>query len=103
LSWYVPLNHKSLAENALGLSIANSFSEGEFLSSAFGHAIPECDVGFPNGAHNEILPYMIILGGYMLIFFVEKVAFDDHGILDHGHHHHHHIIIMAPVNKKICS
>jgi len=90
LSWYVPLNHKSLAENALGLSIANSFSGGVFLSLAFSHLIPECVAGFPNGAHNEVLPYMLILGGYMLIFFVEKVAFDAHGILDHGHHHHHH-------------
>jgi len=42
LCWYIPLKHKSLRENDLGLSLANSFSGGVFLSLAFGHLIPEC-------------------------------------------------------------
>ena len=55
-----------------------------FLSLAFGHLIPECVHGFnASGGKdlNEALPYMIVLGGYLLIFFVEKVAFDAHEIL----------------------
>jgi len=31
--------------------------------------------------HNETLPYMAVLFGYLLIFFVEKVAFDAHGLM----------------------
>merc|ERR1712228_406857 len=73
-----------MGENKLGLSLANAFSGGVFLSLAFGHLIPECVHGF-NGAGsevNEALPFMIVLGGYLLIFFVEKVAFDAHEIMN---------------------
>lgn len=77
--WLVPLRSKKISENKLGLSLANAFSGGVFLSLAFGHLIPECIHGF--GEVNEALPYMIVLCGYLLIFFVEKVAFDAHDIL----------------------
>ncbi len=73
--WLIPLKSPKISENKLGLSLANAFSGGVFLSLAFGHLIPECVHGFGEG-YNEALPYMIVLGGYLLIFFVEKVAFD---------------------------
>eukprot|EP00592_Proboscia_alata_P008546 CAMPEP_0194363644 /NCGR_PEP_ID=MMETSP0174-20130528/11484_1 /TAXON_ID=216777 /ORGANISM="Proboscia alata, Strain PI-D3" /LENGTH=427 /DNA_ID=CAMNT_0039137195 /DNA_START=369 /DNA_END=1653 /DNA_ORIENTATION=- len=79
--WLVPLKHKNFASNKLGLSLANAFSGGVFLCLAFGHLIPECVHGF-HEYENEALPYMIVLGGYLLIFFVEKVAFDAHGALE---------------------
>ncbi|KAL7469241.1 hypothetical protein ACHAXS_009501 [Conticribra weissflogii] len=94
--WLVPLRSKKISENKLGLSLANAFSGGVFLSLAFGHLIPECVHGFDGaggGALNEALPYMIVLGGYLLIFFVEKVAFDAHEIMhdmqEGGHKHDH--------------
>ena len=76
--WLVPLKSKKITENKLGLSLANAFSGGVFLSLAFGHLIPECVHGFHGTGTevNDALPYMIVLGGYLLIFFVEKVAFD---------------------------
>ena len=76
--WLVPLKSKSFGENKLALSIANAFSGGVFLSLAFGHLIPECVEGFHSSlTHvNEAAPYMLVLSGYLLIFFVEKVAFD---------------------------
>ena len=76
--WLVPLKSKKITENKLGLSLANAFSGGVFLSLAFGHLIPECVHGFHGTGMevNDALPYMIVLGGYLLIFFVEKVAFD---------------------------
>lgn len=87
--WLIPLRAKKMTENKLALGIANAFSGGVFLSLAFGHLIPECVHGFEG--MNEVLPYMIVLGGYLLIFFVEKVAFDAHGLMhecgaDHGIH-----------------
>ena len=82
MCWLVPLKSKRITENKLGLSLANAFSGGVFLSLAFGHLIPECVHEFKGiGDVNEALPYMIVLGGYLLIFFVEKVAFDAHEIL----------------------
>lgn len=78
--WLIPLRAKKITENKLVLGLANAFSGGVFLSLAFGHLIPECVHGFDEGM-NEALPYMIVLGGYLLIFFVEKVAFDAHGLM----------------------
>lgn len=78
--WLIPLRSKSISENKLALSLANAFSGGVFLSLAFGHLLPECLHGF--GDHNEAVPFLLVLGGYLLIFFVEKVAFDAHHILE---------------------
>lgn len=83
ICWLVPLKSKSFGENKLALSLANAFSGGVFLSLAFGHLIPECVEGFASslvGHYNEATPYMLVLSGYLLIFFVEKVAFDADGI-----------------------
>jgi ZIP Zinc transporter len=88
--WLLPLKSKKISENKLGLSLANAFSGGVFLSLAFGHLIPECVHGFSD--YPEAVPYMLVLGGYLLIFFVEKVAFDAHDILhemEHGSGHSH--------------
>eukprot|EP00586_Coscinodiscus_wailesii_P016120 CAMPEP_0172512012 /NCGR_PEP_ID=MMETSP1066-20121228/240972_1 /TAXON_ID=671091 /ORGANISM="Coscinodiscus wailesii, Strain CCMP2513" /LENGTH=399 /DNA_ID=CAMNT_0013291623 /DNA_START=267 /DNA_END=1463 /DNA_ORIENTATION=- len=88
ICWLVPLKSKRISENKLALSIANAFSGGVFLTLAFGHLLPECVHGFHG--YNEALPYMVVLGGYLLIFFVEKVAFDTHALLEAGHGHHDH-------------
>ena len=91
--WLVPL--KSFGEKKIVLSLANSFSGGVFSSLAFGHLIPECVHGFASNTggglvgglmSNEATPYMLVLSGYMLIFFVEKVAFDAHGALHEMEH-----------------
>lgn len=82
--WLIPLKSKKMSENKVALSLANSFSGGVFLSLAFGHLLPECTHGFEG--MNEATPYMLALGGYMLIFFVEKIAFDTDKILHEAHH-----------------
>jgi zinc transporter 1/2/3 len=82
--WLVPLRSKKMSENKFALSLANAFSGGVFLSLAFGHLIPECIHGFEG--FNEVTPYMLVLGGYLLIFFFEKVAFDAHDILHEMEH-----------------
>jgi len=85
--WLIPLRSKKISENKLGLSLANAFSGGVFLSLAFGHLIPECVAGF--SGYQDAVPYMLVLGGYLLIFFVEKVAFDAHDILHDMEHSGH--------------
>jgi ZIP Zinc transporter len=84
LCWLVPLRSKKISENKLALSLANAFSGGVFLSLAFGHLIPECAHMFEG--YNEVTPYMLVLSGYLLIFFVEKVAFDAHEIMHEMEH-----------------
>jgi zinc transporter 1/2/3 len=86
--WLIPLRSKKMSENKLALSLANAFSGGVFLTLAFGHLIPECVDGFHG--YNEVTPYMLVLGGYLLIFFVEKVAFDAHEILHAAEHEDDH-------------
>lgn len=81
--WLIPLQSDKISENKFGLSMANAFSGGVFLSLAFGHLIPECVHGFEG--YNEALPFMIVLSGYLLIFFVEKVAFSDAHDMFHSH------------------
>lgn len=86
LCWLIPLRSKKISENKLALSLANAFSGGVFLSLAFGHLIPECVHGFEG--YNEVTPYLLVLSGYLLIFFVEKVAFDAHEIMHEMEHAH---------------
>ena len=94
--WLLPLKSKKISENKLAMSLANAFSGGVFLSLAFGHLIPECAHGFQDSGSKwpAETPYLLVLAGYLLIFFVEKVAFDAHEIMHEmsegpGHHHHH--------------
>lgn len=97
LCWYWPLKSKRISDNRLLLSLANAFSGGVFLSLALGHLIPECVHGFDPKVWNEATPYWCVLAGYLLIFFVEKVAFDAHDIMhnmqqqdgSHSHAHSH--------------
>jgi zinc transporter 1/2/3 len=85
--WLVPLRSKKISENKLALSLANAFSGGVFLSLAFGHLIPECVHGFDASSNLPArTPYLLVLAGYMLIFFVEKVAFDHTNLLQEMEH-----------------
>lgn len=91
MCWLIPLRYKNISENNFTLSLANAFSGGVFLSLAFGHLIPECIDGFGELElvhNNKALPYMVVLGGYLLMFFVEKVAFDTHDFINNFHEEH---------------
>jgi solute carrier family 39 (zinc transporter), member 1/2/3 len=84
---------KRFTESKLAISVANAFSGGVFLSLAFGHMLPHACHGFEGSGFSETVPYYLSLTGYLLIFFVEKIAFDAHDLLHDdadGHHSHHH-------------
>jgi len=81
--WLIPLRSPTFGSNEMVLSLANAFSGGVFLSLAFGHLIPEAAVAFrEGGVSDETLPHLVVLGGYLFIFFIEKVAFDAHGLMN---------------------
>lgn len=89
--WLVPMKVKRFSQNKELISLANAFSGGVFLSLAFGHMIPHSTHGFEALDMPHNWPFFVTLGGYLLIFFVEKIAFDAHGLLEgdgHGHHHY---------------
>jgi zinc transporter ZupT len=69
---------KRFTESKLAISVANAFSGGVFLSLAFGHMLPHACHGFEGSGYSETVPYYLSLTGYLLIFFVEKIAFDAH-------------------------
>eukprot|EP00903_Cladosiphon_okamuranus_P006948 g6762.t1 len=89
--WLVPMKIRSFVESKRAISMANAFSGGVFLSLAFGHMIPHAVHGFGGSGLPENLPYFLTLSGYMLIFFVEKVAFDTHTIMHDGGNDHGHV------------
>jgi len=90
--WLIPLKIPKFTNSKVAVSVANAFSGGVFLSLAFGHLLPEAVEAFHGRNVPETLPYFLALTGYMMIFFVEKIAFDAHSLMghDHGHHGHAH-------------
>lgn len=52
--------------------------------------IPHSTHAFEGSGLPENLPYFLTLSGYMLIFFVEKIAFDAHHIMHEGGGHDGH-------------
>lgn len=49
--------------------------------------MPHATLGFEESGLPASVPYFLTLSGYMLIFFVEKVAFDAHNIMHEGDGH----------------
>jgi zinc transporter ZupT len=89
LCWLIPLQQKGFSQNAKALSIASCFSGGVFLALSMTHLLPEsvehvAEMNLPAKS-----PFLACLFGYFLILFVEKVAFDSHGMLHEvvGHAH----------------
>lgn len=98
--WLVPMKIKKFRENQDLISLANAFSGGVFLSLAFGHMIPHSVEGFDIAGYAHNVPFLVTLTGYLLIFFVEKIAFDTHSFIEEHHHHGHSHAAPAATEKK---
>ena len=101
--WSIPLLNKNFSQNTLLLSRLNTFAGGIFLSLSFGlvycyqiiisyisflsinclcrHLIPHAlEVSNSVGiASNKV--FQFVLAGLLLVFFIEKVAFNSHEVL----------------------
>jgi zinc transporter 1/2/3 len=82
--WMTPLRNKKFTQNTAILSLSNCFAGGIFLMLSFGHLIPEAmsafsELGMKNGPQ-ESLKFTLL--GFLLMLFVEKVAFSTH--IDEG-------------------
>jgi zinc and cadmium transporter len=62
-----------------------SFAVGALLGDAFIHLLPETFAGGTPG-ETPLRPSLLVLGGMMLFFVVEKLLRHRHGVL-HAHHH----------------
>ena len=92
------LNRKFLNNSAKLLSWCNCFGGGIFLSIGLFHLLPEANELLED-AFSEVqdknlfqkLPvaFMLSFTSYSAILFIEKVLFDSHALIDHGHEHGH--------------
>lgn len=101
LSWAIPLRNKNLTNNSKLLGLANAFAGGIFLMLAFGHMLPHSVSVFESIGTDKNIAFKFTLVGYLLVFFIEKIAFDSHALmheatddiethnLSHGHGHGH--------------
>lgn len=98
ISWAIPLRNKSFSQNTKLLGLANSFAGGIFLMLAFGHLLPHSTSVLESINVDRSLAFHFTLFGYLLVFFIEKIAFDSHSIMhsvlddsskDHNHAHGH--------------
>ena len=97
LCWIVPLRTKSFSQNATLLSVANAFAGGIFLMLGFGHLVPHSIETLDSIHANRKFAFYSTLAGFLLMLFVEKVAFNSHALLHaavagdagHGHSHDH--------------
>jgi zinc and cadmium transporter len=65
-----------------------SFAVGALLGDAFIHLIPESFEGEIKVGETSLGPSLLILGGMMVFFVVEKLLRHQHGVL-HEHYHGH--------------
>jgi len=92
----IPLFVKSCKENLKLTGIANSFSCGIFISVAIIHILPEAieDMNSYLKSIDSILDIpicnLISFFSFSLILFIEKVVFNSHSLIDHGHDHGNH-------------
>lgn len=81
LSWAIPLRSKNLTNNSKLLGLANAFAGGIFLMLAFGHMLPHSVSVFESIGTDKNIAFKFTLVGYLLVFFIEKIAFDSHALM----------------------
>lgn len=72
---------KSFSQNENMLALANTFSAGIFLMLAFSHLIPHALHTLEAANINPLITLQAVIGGYLLMFAVEKLLFDSHSIM----------------------
>ena len=93
ISWALPLRNKNFTKDSKLLGIANCFAGGIFLMLAFGHMLPHSIEVLGSIGADRNMAFKYCLLGYLVVFFIEKMAFDAHSIIhevmDDGHSHSH--------------
>ena len=106
----VPLKTKKFASNTNLLGRANAFAGGIFLMLTFGHLLAHSTETLHSIGMDINYAFQFTLLGYLLLFLIEKIAFNTHEIMheavdshhhDHGHQpHHDHGISKGSLSSK---
>lgn len=111
--WLVPLRTESFTQDKKMLSIANAFAGGVFLMLGLGHLVPHSLEALTSIHANSNMTFYAVIGGFLMMLFIEKVAFNSHALLhsfgggndDHSHQHtHEHSTLLAssgPVQSSV--
>ena len=86
--WIIPLRNKKFSQNTTILSLANSFAGGIFLMLAFGHLLPHSIEVLDSVHIDRSVAFNFCLVGYLLVFFIEKIAFNSHALLHEAGNNH---------------
>ncbi|GIL51325.1 hypothetical protein Vafri_7338 [Volvox africanus] len=103
---YLPLLLQRLRSPQWWLSLLNCFSGGIFLSAGIIHLLPHCaeaqealgSIG-PNGADYPLYLVLVVVG-YCVVFYVERVLFDVHGE-GHAHCQHSNVYSHSSYYKQL--
>ncbi|KAI8462728.1 MAG: ZIP zinc transporter-domain-containing protein [Monoraphidium minutum] len=96
---YIPILLRSVAGYQWWLSLLNCFSGGVFVAAGLVHLLPHCQetqARIASLAGSEYPLYLVlIVSGYLLVLFVERVLFSVHDAA----HAHTHTGIVSRVNS----
>ncbi|GLI61957.1 hypothetical protein VaNZ11_004520 [Volvox africanus] len=103
---YLPLLLQRLQSPQWWLSLLNCFSGGIFLSAGIIHLLPHCaeaqealgPIG-PNGGDYPLYLVLVVVG-YCVVFYVERVLFDVHGE-GHAHCQHSNVYSHSSYYKQL--
>lgn len=107
--WIVPLKTKKFSANSNVLGRANAFAGGIFLMLTFGHLLAHSAETLHSIGVDINYAFQFTLVGYLLLFFIEKIAFNTHEIMheavdghdhDHGHQHAQGTISKGSLSSK---
>ena len=100
LGIYIPILLRAVPGYEWWLALLNCFSGGVFVAAGLVHLLPHCQEAqqrLPALAGSDYPLYLVlIVGGYMLVLFVERVLFSVHDAA----HAHTHTGIVSRVNSR---
>ncbi|GBF94825.1 zinc permease [Raphidocelis subcapitata] len=102
LGIYIPILLRAVPGYEWWLSLLNCFSGGVFVAAGLVHLLPHCQEAqqqLPALAGTDYPLYLVlIVGGYMLVLFVERVLFSVH---DAAHAHTHTGIVSRVASEEL--
>jgi zinc transporter ZupT len=107
MSWAIPLRNKNLTKNSKLLGLANAFAGGIFLMLAFGHMLPHSVGVLESIGKDRNIAFKFTLVGYLLVFFIEKIAFNSHAMMHDAEagtgapHLHHPSTVRQVTNEQV--
>lgn len=96
----VPIFSKSFRNNKKLISTGNCFAAGIFLLVGIVHLLRESQESFVEAVGEDLpIGYVVSLGGYTLILFIENVMFNHSHEVDE-HDHHDHVLKEPPISNE---